>query len=293
METIERNSPGSLVRLTLSMLIFGSIGIFRRLLPLPSAVIACARGIGGALFLLLFIKLWGKKLFAGLDRKTAVWLMVSGSVIGFNWILLFEAYNYTSVSVATLCYYMAPTIIVIASSFLFGERMTKKKGICCMVALLGMVLVSGILEGERAGVSDFRGILLGLGAAVLYAIVVLMNKRIKGADAFDKTTIQLAAAGIVLIPYIVATKQISHVEWTGKTAVLLLIVIILHTGIAYALYFGSLDGLKTQTVALFSYIDPITALILSAVILREKLSVWGILGSVLILGSALMSELQF
>ena len=226
-----------------------------------------------------------------MDMRTALWLTVSGSVIGFNWIFLFEAYNYTSVSVATLCYYMQPTIVVFASCFLLGESMTKKKGVCCMIALSGMILVSGVIEGGQTGIKDFRGILLGLGAAVLYSTVVLMNKKIKGVDAFDKTIIQLAAAGIVLIPYIAATHQLSDMDWGWKTAALMLVVTILHTGICYALYFGSMDGLRTQTVALFSYIDPITALVLSAIILHKKMSVWGILGAALILGSAVICEL--
>ena len=291
METTDRNSPKSLAMLAASMLIFGSIGVFRRFILLPSAVIACARGIVGALFLTLFTMVRGKRLFTGIDRRTAAWLLISGSVIGFNWILLFEAYNYTSVSVATLCYYMQPTIVVFASSFIFGERMTKKKAVCCMIALFGMILVSGVAEGGGTGVSDLRGILLGLSAAVLYSTVVLINKRVKGVDAFDKTTIQLAAAGLVLIPYIIAAQQLSDLEWTWQTAALMLVVTIIHTGISYALYFGSMDGLRTQTVALFSYIDPITALVLSAVLLHEKMSVWGILGAFLILGSALICEL--
>ena len=290
METTDRNSAKSLAMLAASMVIFGSIGVFRRSIPLPSAVIACARGIVGALFLLLFIKIRGKRLFTGIDRSTAVRLMVSGSLIGFNWILLFEAYNYTSVSVATLCYYMQPTIVMLAASLLFGERMTKIKGVCCMTALFGMILVSGAAEGGRMGSYDLRGILFGLSAAVLYSAVVLINKQVRGVDAFDKTIIQLAAAGIVLIPYIAATRQLSDLEWTWRTAVLMLVVTILHTGICYALYFGSMDGLRAQTVALFSYIDPITALVLSAVVLHEKLSVWGMLGAFLILGSAVISE---
>ena len=291
MEIIDRNSPRSLAMLVSSMLIFGSIGVFRRFIPLPSAVIACARGIVGALFIALFVQAGGRKLFVGMDKRKAVWLAFSGCVIGFNWILLFEAYNYTTVSVATLCYYMQPTIVVLVSSFVFDEKMTRKKGVCCMVALFGMILVSGVVEGGKIGMSDLRGILLGLGAAALYATVVLINKRVQGVDVFDKTTIQLSAAGIVLIPYIAATEQLSGIDWTWQTVILLLVVTVFHTGICYALYFGSMDGLRTQTVALFSYIDPITALLLSAVILHEKMSAMGILGAFLILGSALICEL--
>ena len=285
------NGRRSVLMMVSSMLIFGTIGVFRRYIPVSSAFLACSRGMLGGLCILLFLRLKKQKPEGKIPRRALLGLVVSGMLIGFNWMLLFEAYNHTTVAVATLCYYMQPTIVVFASSFLFGERMTKKKAVCCMIALFGMILVSGVAEGGGTGVSDLRGILLGLSAAVLYSTVVLINKRVKGVDAFDKTTIQLAAAGLVLIPYIIAAQQLSDLGWTWQTAALMLVVTIIHTGISYALYFGSMDGLRTQTVALFSYIDPITALVLSAVLLHEKMSVWGILGAFLILGSALICEL--
>ena len=286
-----KNSLASLMMLITSMLIFGTIGVFRRLIPLSSGLIASIRGLAGALVLILFIKLRGRKIRTGIGRKTALLLIFSGAVIGFNWILLFESYNYTTVPVATLCYYMQPTIVVIASTLLFREKMTPRKAVCSILALAGMFLISGVAEGGNPPASEIQGILLGLGAAVLYSTVVLMNKVIRKVDPFEKTIIQLFSAGAVLIPYLMVTEDVSKIRFTPQMAGLLAIVVIVHTGIAYALYFGSMDGLRTQTVALFSYIDPVTALLLSAMILHERMTPGGIIGAVMIIGSAIACEL--
>ena len=277
-----------------SMLIFGTIGIFRRQIPLPSALLACVRGVLGSLFLLVFLKLkrggGGEKL----PVSTTLWLVLTGALIGINWVLLFEAYNYTTVPVATLCYYMAPTIVMLSSPLLFGEKLTARKVICAAAAILGMVLVSGVIEGGGIQADNLRGVLFGLGAAVLYATVVIMNKRLRGIDAYRKTTIQLLSAGLVMIPYLILTGGFELGAGGGlgaATLLLLLIVGIVHTGIAYVLYFGSIDGLKAQTVALLSYIDPVSALLFAALFLGEPLSIWGIAGAVMIIGSAVVSEM--
>lgn len=287
-----KNTPGSLLMLTLSMLIFGTIGIFRRMLPLDSALIAFCRGVVGSLFLLpLFFRNRRKKP-RPMDKKTAGKLMLSGALIGVNWLLLFEAYNHTSVSVATLCYYMAPTFVILGACVFFREAMTLKKALCGVGALAGMALVSGVIESGLPGKGELKGILLGLGAAGLYAAVVLLNKTVKETDPYAKTVIQLACAAAVMLPYLLAMGGFSGVQWTAGTVGLLLLVGVLHTGVSYALYFASMDGLRTQTVALFSYIDPVAALVLSALILHESMSWLGVLGAVLILGSAAVGEIK-
>ena len=275
-----------------SMLIFGTIGIFRRYIPLPSAFLAFSRGILGGLFLVLFLKLKRRKPAGKLPVQTVLWLAVSGAVMGVNWILLFEAYNYTTVAVATLCYYMQPTIVVLLSPVIFQERLTLRKGACAAVAVVGMVLVSGVTGGGGPQAGDPRGILFGLGAAVCYAAVVIMNKKITGVEAFQKTKIQLLSAGIVMIPYLLLTGGFSAEGVSALTVILLLTVGIVHTGIAYVLYFGSFDGLKAQSAAILSYIDPVAALLFSALFLREPLSLPGIAGAVMIIGSAVVSEIR-
>ena len=288
----ERNDPKSLILLTISMLVFGSVGIFRRLIPLSSALIAFFRGVIGCAVLVFLVLLQGKKRGSIPQGKTIALLALTGALIGINWLFLFESYNFTSVSIATLCYYMEPTFVIVFSCLLFREKMTVKKAVCTAVALIGMVLISGIIESGIPGEGEGKGILFGLAAACFYASVVLLNKRITGVDPYIKTIIQLAAASAVMVPYLLLTKGFVHVNWTTSSVLLLLLIGAVHTGICYAMYFGSMEGVKTQTLALFSYIDPVTALILSALILKERLSALAILGAVLILGSAMVSEFE-
>ena len=275
-----------------SMLIFGTIGIFRRYCPLPSAFLAFARGILGGLFLLVFVRLSGRRAHEKLPRRTFLGLIATGVMIGFNWMLLFEAYNHTTVAVATLCYYMQPTIVLLLSPLLFRERLTIKKGLCALVSIIGMVLVSSVVGDGSARGGDAAGILLGLGAAALYAAVVILNKKLPEGDAFERTTIQLLSAGTVMIPYLLLTDGFAGISFTTSGVLLLLAIGILHTGIAYALYFGSMNGLSVQTIAIFSYIDPVSALLFSGLLLGEALSPLSLLGAVLIIGSALVSQLD-
>ena len=284
------NDRRSVIMIVASMLIFGTIGLFRRYIPCSSAFLAFVRGILGGLLLLAFTRIKKTSTRVRLPRQTMTWLAVSGAVIGINWMLLFEAYNHTTVAVATLCYYMQPTIVMLVSPLLFREKLTIRKMICAAIAVIGMVLVSGVTEGGRAGAGNLKGVLLGLGAAVCYATVIIMNKKITGVDAYQKTTIQLLCAGLVMVPYMLLTGGIDGAGFNTTAVVLLIVVGIIHTGFAYVLYFGSMDGLKAQSIAMLSYIDPVTALLLSALVLREPLSVAGVVGAVMILFSAIVAE---
>lgn len=280
----------SKVMLILSMLIFGTIGIFRRYIPLSSAVIALARGLIGTIFLALFLLLRGKKLSFAAIRKNLLCLILSGVCIGFNWILLFEAYQYTSVSISTLCYYMAPILVILISALLYREKLTGKKIVSVILALVGMTFVSGILENGISGTSQAKGILYGLGAAVLYATVVLLNKKLEGIAGIDRTLLQLFIAAVVLLPYVCLSEQTVGLSFTVPTVLLLLVVGVLHTGAAYALYFTSMEHLSSQTIALCSYLDPVTAIILATVIFHETMSWQGIVGAVMILGAMIWNE---
>ena len=278
-------------RLIFSMLVFGTIGIFVRYIPLPSSVIALTRGMIGTVFLLIVTFKRGPGVSWKAIGKNLFYLCLSGAFIGINWILLFESYHYTTVATATLCYYMAPVFVTLSAPFVFKERLRKKKMFCVAVALVGMIFVSGIWHTGLSGTGELRGVFYGIGAAVFYASVILLNKKIRDISAYDKTMTQLAAASVVLLPYTILTERASVMAVTPVVVILLAVVGILHTGISYTLYFGSMKNLEAQTIAIFSYIDPIMAVLLSAVFLREPLGVGGIVGAILVLGAALISEL--
>lgn len=277
--------------LIFSVSVFGTIGIFVRWIGLPSSVIALVRGAVGAAFLLLLARFRHTPIDRAALRLRWQLLLLSAAMMSFNWITLFEAYRYTTVATATLCYYMAPIFVTLISPVLLKERLTARKLLCVFLALAGMVFVSGVPQSGLPGPSEAKGILLALCSAALYAGVILINKYLAGVPAYDRTLLQLACAAAVMIPYILLTEDLSAMSVTPLGAVLLLIVAVFHTGWCYALYFGSMTVLSAQTVALFSYIDPIVAILLSALLLREPLGWSGILGAALVLGSTLVSEL--
>ena len=276
------------LKILTSMAIFGTVGIFVRFIPMASAAIAFCRGVLGCAFLLILMALTGKKPNLR-DIKRNGWILaISGAAIGINWILLFEAYRYTTVAIATICYYLAPAFVTLGSP-LVGEKLSGKKLGCIGVALVGMVFVSGVLQGNQFG--NFLGVLLGLGAAVFYASVILMNKKVSPISAYDKTLCQIGAASLVIAPYLLIAGGLEFSAMTGLGWVMLLVVGIVHTGIAYALYFGGIRDVNAQTAAILSYLDPVLSILLSALILRERLDIFSVIGAVLILGSALYSEL--
>ncbi len=280
----------SRMALIAAMTIFGTIGIFRRYIPLPSGAVALCRAALGMVFLLLLLLCKRQKLDLAIVRNNLVPLLLSGVFLGFNWVLLFEAYKYTSVAAATLSYYMAPILLILAAPLCLGEKLTLKKGICAAVALLGMVLVSGIAETGIGNIAELRGILMGLLAAVLYAAIVIINKRLSGITALDKTVVQFAVSVAVLLPYVIFAEEVTLAAITPTVVVLLFVVGILHTGLAYTLYFGAVERLPAGIVALYSYIDPVLAVVLSALFLKEPMTLLGGIGAVLILGAAFISE---
>lgn len=284
------NTARARIMLTATMVIFGTIGIFRRYIPLASSVLAFVRGLVGALFLLAVTALRHKKADREAIGRNFWKLLISGAFIGINWVLLFEAYRFTTVATATLCYYLAPIFVLLAAPFVLREKLTLRKLLCVLAALGGMVLVSGVLDvGFRP--QELKGVAFGLGAAVLYASVILLNQTITNISAYDKTAVQLGAAAAAVLPYTLMTETLSPGFFTLPVLGMLLLVGIVHTGVAYALYFGSMDALPAHSIAIFSYIDPIVAILLSAMLLKEPMTAASWVGAVLILGAAFISEL--
>lgn len=270
-----------------SMVIFGTIGIFVSYIGLPSGVVAAFRGIAGAVVILIVMLLTGRKVdFKKVKKKLPV-LLASGTAIGFNWILLFEAYRFTGIPIATVCYYTAPIFVVIASTFIFKEKLKAKQIICVFIALTGVALVSGVFQSDS---SKITGVLCGLGAAVLYASVMIMNKFMGEVESYERTVIQLGSAGLVVLPYAILT--MGDITVNLKASVLLVVVGVVHTGFAYLLYFGAIKKLKSQTVAILSYIDPASAIILSSIVFVQLPTVYELIGVVLIMGAAVFSEIR-
>ena len=274
-----------------SMMIFGTIGLFVRNISVTSGELALYRAILAALLIGVFLIATKQKIPFGEIKKELPLLLLSGVAMAFNWILLFQAYKYTTVSVATLSYYFAPVIVTLACPLLFKEKMGAKQWICFAMSTLGIVLITGIGD-LSAGNSHLIGILFGLGAACLYATVILLNKFIKTIGGIHRTFLQFIAAIIVLVPYVALTSGVTLGSMSGKGWVFLLFVGFVHTGITYCMYFSSLKELPGQKAAILSYIDPLVAVLVSVLIMGESMTLMQVIGGLLILGFTLWNEIS-
>ena len=274
-----------------SMAIFGSIGVFVKHLTLPAGFLVFLRALVGFLFLLPIAIIKRKDNSFADIKSNFIYLIISGICLGANWVLLFEAYRYINVSIATLCYYLAPVFIVLCSSFVLKERLTLQKCLGVFLAVLGMVFISGVFDGSAS--ISVLGIIFGVCAAVLYASVVLINKKIKNVSVYNRTTFQLGISVMVTLIYSLFTEKVDASLFDTRSIIFILILGIVHTGLAYVLYFSAICDVKAHTAAILSYIDPILSIVFAFFILKEVLLVWEIVGAILVLLGAFVSENKF
>lgn len=284
------NKKSPRLMLVSAMAIFGTLAPFVRNIGVSSAELSLYRALLAASLIGIFLLVTGRKLPVKGLKKELVLLMCSGTCMAANWILLFEAYKYTTVAIATLTYYFAPVLVTVASAFLFREKLTRKNILCFVMSTVGIVIITGITN-LGTGSNNGIGILCGLGAAVLYASCILLNKFIRNVGGIERTFLQFLAAILVMIPYVLLTDGVTLGSLNSTGWVCLLVVGLVHTGITYCMYFTAIDRIPGQTVALLSYIDPLVAVLVGVVILGEPLTLSQIIGGCLILGFTLWNEL--
>ncbi len=272
------------------MIAFGTISIFVKGITLPSSEIAFYRAIIALLVLSIFM-IFNREYFQ-IESLKNNWfkLFISGLAIGFNWIFLFEAYNYTSVAVATLCYYFAPIVVVVASSIIFKEKLSLKQILCFLGSTTGLIFIISYSTGTEK--SDVKGILFGLGAALLYSTVILLNKSMKDINGISRTVFQFAAAVMTLMPYVGITSGFNIYSLSNLGLTNLFILGAFHTGIVYVLYFSSISKLKGQEVAIFSYLDPLVAVLISILWFGETITSIQLIGGLLILLFTFINEIK-
>jgi len=280
----------SKIQFLLSMAIFGTIGVFIRYIDLDSSEIALLRGLIGSLFLITYM-LIGKKKISWASIKNNIYILLLSSItLGGNWIFLFQAYKYTTVSNAALSYYFAPVIVLILSPLVLKEILSTKKLICIVIAIFGMLLVVASGGLGTARLEDFIGIGYGLLAAVFYASLMLLNKFIKNMGDLEITLIQLGTASLLLIPYVFITEGFGILDVSVSSIPFIIILGIVHTGIGFLLFFSGMQKLNGQSIAALSYVDPITSLLISTVFLHEKMTIVQMIGGALLLSSTFVSE---
>ena len=271
------------------MVIFGTNGLIVANISLGSTEIVLMRTFLGSLFLLAIVLV--KRSFSFADLKAdLIPATIGGAALGLNWVLLFSAYRSAGVGLSTLTYYCGPIIVLALSPVLFKEKLTWNKLLAIAAVAVGMFCITGDIE---PGSDVQTGILFGGGAALLYASLIVANKRVKRLSGLNCAMYELIVAFFVVLIYLLASNVKLPVIPAAEDIVWVLAIGLVNTGLAYYLYFSSLQKLPGQTVALVCYIDPLTALLVSGAFLGEKLLGVQIAGAVLILGGACLGELKF
>jgi len=267
------------------MATFGCMGPIVKAISLPSIAIVCLRAWISAIFLIVFVILTKRFPKEGISGYKP--MIFSGVLIAGDWLGLFVAYNYTTVASATVCYYTAPIILTIGSALFLNEKLSIKHVICIILSFAGLALISGVREFEGA-----KGLLFSMIGATCYAAIILINKKYPEGDPIIRTTIQLFVAAVFTTPYVLATTDFSSVVISSKDVILLLILGVFLTGIAYIFYFSLITVLSSKSVAICSYADPLVSVIVSVAFMHEPITVFGITGTVLIIFSSLFSEIE-
>lgn len=285
-----KHNSRSRLMLMAAMAIFGTLAPFVRKIGVSSAELALFRALLASSLIGIFLAVTKRSIPVKNLKKELLLLMCSGAAMAVNWILLFEAYKYTTVAIATLSYYFAPVLVTVASAILFREKLGKKQIICFIMSTVGLIIVTGITD-LGSGSNNSLGILFGLGAAVLYAVCILLNKAIRGVGGIQRTFLQFVAAVAVMIPYVAFSGGINLSAMDGLGWASLFVVGLVHTGITYCLYFTAVEHMPGQEVAILSYIDPLVAVVIGVTVLGEPLSIQQLIGGAMILGFTLWNEL--
>lgn len=273
-----------------AMLIFGSNGVFASMLEMSGAQLVLLRTLIGGAVLLIIILISRSRTPKEVLLREKWRLLFAGVCLGANWALLFEAYNLMNVSLATLTYYTAPVLVLVLAPLVLKERQNGLAYLGMAVVIVGMLLVVGTDFGG-GGVSA-TGLIVGLGSAVFYAMLMLVNKQITGVSGLNLTFIEIVIAAVILLPYVFATSGGVPLPTDARGIFALLFLCTVNTGFACWLYFSSMNRLPAKAVALMGYFDPVSALIFSAVFLDERLSGVQLAGAVLVLAGALVGQFR-
>lgn len=270
----------------LGLLLFGSNGIVASYIALSSYEIVLLRTLIGSLLLIILFFVGKEKLTFYRHKKQFLWLAVSGIAMGASWICLYEAYARIGVSISSLLYYCGPVIVMALSPLLFKEKLTTFKVIGFLSVLCGVFLVNG---NAFDGSGDTFGILCGLFSAVMYSFMVTFNKKASNITGLENSTLQLLVSFLTITVFVGFKHGL--VIYIPQSSILpILILGLLNTGIGCYLYFSSIGNLPVQTVAICGYLEPLSAVLFSVLLLKETMLPMQIIGAILILGGAIFSE---
>lgn len=269
-----------------ALLLFGLNGIVASQIALSSYEIVFLRTlIGSSLLIVLF--LFGKGTFhLKENRRDALFITLSGIAMGTSWMFLYEAYQQIGVSLASLLYYCGPVIVMVLSPLIFHERLTWPKLAGFLIVLVGIALVNGKVAGER----NAWGLFCGAMSAVMYFLMVTLNKQSRQIVGMENSVIQLTVS-FLTVAIFVGIKQAFIIHVPSEAWPWILVLGVVNTGIGCYLYFSPLAKLPVQTVAICGYLEPLSAVVFAAILLGEKMSAIQILGAACIIGGAMIGEL--
>lgn len=269
-----------------SLLLFGSNGVIASYISLSSYEIVFFRSLIGSLLLIALFKVAGNKFALTQNKRHLCYLTLSGAAMGASWMFLYEAYQQIGVGIATLAIYCGPVIVMVLSPFLFKEKLTLPKIIGFAAVLWGIFFIN--IQAIQDGKTTW-GLICGGMSAIMYAIMVIFNKKAISITGMKNATIQLATAFLTVAIFLVLRQglviDVSPSDWLP-----ILILGLLNTGIGCYLYFSAISGLPVQSVAILGYLEPLSAVVFSTVFLKEILHPIQILGGVLIIGGAQFAE---
>lgn len=279
---------GACIKYIIALLLFGSNGIVASRISMNSYEIVMFRTMIGSV-LLIALYLFQYRRFTFYRRiKSFGFLAGSGMAMGISWIFLYEAYRQIGVGIASLGYYCGPVIVMAVSPVLFRERFTKKKLRGFLAVLVGIFLVNGNALGEAH--TGF-GIFCALMSAVMYALMVILNKKCDEITGLENATLQLTTAFLTVFLF-VTVKQGFRFSITNSDLPWLLFLGLVNTGIGCYLYFSSIGRLKVQTVAILGYLEPLSAVIFSVIFLHETMLPVQAAGAGFIIGGAVYASVE-
>ena len=272
----------------IAVVLYGTIGMLLRYVSLPSEIVAMCRGLIGSLFIFIYVKITHQEIDKEAIRRNRKWLILGGICLGLNWVFLFSAYVKTTVAIASLCNYMAPVIVILIAPLVLKEQPDKRKIPCVIAAFIGIVLVSEFWKGS---VGNISGIIMGLLGALCFVGVIICNRKLKDISALDKSLIQLAISVLVIFPYVIINNIGKSIDLDFRSILIILLVGVINTGLAYVFYFSGMSTLPVQVVAILGYLEPVVSVLCSVFFLHEYMGIWGWIGAVLVIAAAAISEL--
>ncbi|MDD7384878.1 MAG: EamA family transporter [Actinomycetaceae bacterium] len=277
----------------IAVTIYGLVGVATHFITFPSEIITVTRGSIGALFIALFMLVRRHRPQWRTICHNLGYLALGGGALGFNWVLLLNAYHHTTQAIAVLCDYMSPVYLVFLSPWLFSEKLNTKKVVSILAAVVGITLVSGVAQGGSTFNSEsMLGVILALGSGVAATVLVIASKMTSDVNCLDQVLVELTFSVLIVGPYALWNNWGKAISLDTRSVVLTLILAIVATGIAYILYFDGISALPVQESSLLSYIQPVVTVMASALLLRETMTPSIAVGAVLVLGAAAFSELN-